>query len=198
MPTVRETFQRLVDLLEAHQTPFVVIGGLAVGLQGEPRATLDVDVLVTLAPADVSKLAHAAQASGWNIDPVAATTQWRFTGFVRFFLGPRGHQVAADLMGNASAYFKEVMWRAQVTRLFDRRVPVATPEDLVVMKCSAWREKDIPDLRGLLRRHEGKLEFGHIRKWLRWFSEQSKQFEAMPKRFEALVSGAELPPAIRD
>lgn len=43
MATVPEAFRKVVELLEAERTPFVVIGALAAGLQGDPRMTNDVD-----------------------------------------------------------------------------------------------------------------------------------------------------------
>ena len=43
---IRNALMDLVDLLDHQNIPFVVIGGLAVLVHGEPRYTADVDVVV--------------------------------------------------------------------------------------------------------------------------------------------------------
>ena len=47
-PTVPEAFRKGIELLQAEGVPFVLIGGLAASLQGEPRNTEDADFMITL------------------------------------------------------------------------------------------------------------------------------------------------------
>lgn len=43
---LRKTLIDAVMLLQQHQMPYAVIGGIAVSLRGEPRVTADVDIVV--------------------------------------------------------------------------------------------------------------------------------------------------------
>jgi hypothetical protein len=74
-PTIPETFRRIVSFLETNRTPYVVVGGLAAGLQGEPRTTRDVDLMVTLPSSKVGMIARAARDAGFDIEPDLAETQ---------------------------------------------------------------------------------------------------------------------------
>jgi predicted nucleotidyltransferase len=196
-PSVPDTFRRIVGFLEAEKVPFVVVGGIAAGLQGEPRGTQDVDLMVTYPSSRVYRLAQKANEAGWHIDPEQAETQWRFSGFVRFWLGPKGKQVAADLMACNSDFLREVAWRAQPARFCGVRVPIATAEDMVIFKLAAWREKDLPAIRAILARRRQDLDLTYVRKWVMWFAVKHATFREMPERLAALLEGRPLPPLVR-
>jgi predicted nucleotidyltransferase len=193
-PTVPETLRKLVGFLEAQRVPYVLVGGIAAGLQGHPRLTDDVDFMITLPSSKVSRLAEAAAREGFSIEPELAETQWLASGFVRMWFGPPGKQVAADLMACNSDFLREASWRAQQTRCFGVQIPIATPEDMIIFKLAAWREKDVPDARAIFIRHEEKIDRSYLRRWCAWFAAKNPCFQEMPARLEALLAHAPLPP----
>jgi len=195
-PTVPEAFRKAVRLLEAERVPFVVVGGLAAGLLGEPRYTRDADFMVLLKTGNVQKLAMAARDLGFDIEPELAETQWHFSGFVRFWLGEPGRRTAVDLMHCNNDFLREVAFRARETRFCGLAVPVATPEDMILFKVSAWREKDVPDARAILSRHRDHLEVAYLRRWAEWMAKRSPLLKDAPARLEAVLSGQPGPPAI--
>lgn len=50
------SFEKFLVKLLADEVRFIVVGGLAVTLNGYVRLTEDVDILIDLAPANVEKL----------------------------------------------------------------------------------------------------------------------------------------------
>lgn len=62
---------RLAAELEARQIPFMLIGGQAVLLHGEPRLTEDVDVTMGVGPDRVQDLLDACEVLG--LEPLPAT-----------------------------------------------------------------------------------------------------------------------------
>ncbi len=194
-PTVREAFKKGVDLLQAERVPFVVIGGLAAGLQGEPRYTEDADFMITLSTTKVFRFAEKAKAQGFDVEPDLAETQWLGCGVLRLWLGPPGEQTAVDLMSCNSAFLREVSWRAQQGRCLGIQVPIASREDMLLFKLCAWRIKDVPDAIAIVRRHEEKLDVPYLHKWASWLSEKSpKQLGDVPRRLQALLEKSPLPP----
>jgi len=193
-PTVPEAFRKIVKLLDDRRVPYLVIGGIGVSLQGEPKTTRDVDLMILLRSQRVPELAEAAKAEGFDIEPELAETQWLASGFIRLWLGPKGKQTAVDLMACNSEYLREVAFRGQQTRFCGHRVAVASPEDLILFKLSAWREKDVPDVRAVYRRHQDHLDVAYLRKWAAWFAAKNPCFAEMPARLEALLGGHPLPP----
>ena len=111
-----------MDLLEAEGVAFVVVGGIAASLQGEPRYTDDVDFMVTLPTGRVQGLVEKARVQGFDIDPEQAETQWHFGGCLRLWLGEPGSQTAMDLMACKSDFMKEVSWRAVPVRCMPRGI----------------------------------------------------------------------------
>ena len=136
-PTVPEAFKKGIELLQAEGVPFVLIGGLAASLQGEPRNTEDVDFMITLPTTRVERLARKAKDLGFDIEPDLAETQWFGSGVIRLWLGPPGSQTAVDLMSCDSDFLRQVAWRAQQTRCLGHQVPIATPEDMLLPSAAA-------------------------------------------------------------
>lgn len=193
-PSIPETFRRIVRFLEGEHVPYVVIGGIAAALRGEPRGTNDVDLMITVPSSRVWRLAEAARAQGFCVDPEQAELHWLSSGFVRFWYGPEGRQVAADLMACNSDFLREAAWRAEQARVFGLQVPLAKAEDLILFKLASWRVKDIADVVAVSRRHEGRLDLGYLRKWAAWFALRNPCFADVPTRLEAVIEGRTLPP----
>ncbi len=76
------------------------------------------------------------------------------------------------------------------------KVPIATPEDMILFKLSAWREKDIPDARAILKRHGDRLDTAYLEKWARWMGERNPIFREVTVRLRSLIAGGRLPPAV--
>jgi predicted nucleotidyltransferase len=192
-PSVPEAYRRAIDLLDAERVLYVLVGGLAAGLQGQPRVTRDVDFMITLASQRVWHLTEAARKEGFDVDPHEAELHWEASGFIRLWLGPPGKQVAVDLMACKSEFLREAAWRATQAQCMGRRVPIATPEDMILFKLSAYREKDIPDLRAIFLRHEKTLDREYLRRWAQWFTTRNEHFREMPPRLELLLERKPLP-----
>lgn len=59
-------------------------------------------------------------------------------------------------------------------------VPVISPEDLVVTKVLAGREKDIEDIRGILAERGRQLDIDRVRTVLRMLEEALGQSDLLP------------------
>jgi predicted nucleotidyltransferase len=192
-PSIPEAYRKALTFLERERVPFVVVGGLAAAFQGEPRATNDVDFMVTVDTARVWSFAEEAKQAGFDVDPHLADLHWRMNGFVRLWLGPPGEQVAVDLMACATEFLREAAWRAQPALLMGRRVPVASPEDLILFKLAAYRDKDVPDITAIFQRHEERIDREYLRKWAAWFAARNPCFQEVPARLEILLARGAMP-----
>lgn len=57
-----QSFQRILELLEAHGVEYIVVGGVAAVLRGAPVTTFDIDTLVKTDRANAERLLSALQA----------------------------------------------------------------------------------------------------------------------------------------
>jgi Nucleotidyltransferase of unknown function (DUF6036) len=145
---LRITLSDVESFLESNRVPHALIGGLAVSLRGQPRATVDVDMVIAV---DVARtLELVVSLSGSNFQPLFADVA---EVVERSFILPLRHrstQVKVDLSIGLSGFERNAVERAQRCDVADTVVPVATAEDLIIMKALAGRPRDEQDLQGLV------------------------------------------------
>ena len=144
--------------LEEAGVPYLVIGGLAVIVLGEPRTTGDVNVVVFLGLEAAEGLIRKAKDADFDLDVDQETKRLRQTGTLSF----RRSRFHLDLTLASLPFEHEALRRSRPQRLFGRPVPFPTPEDLIVFKVLAGRDKDLLDAQGVLRRHKAKLDRKYI------------------------------------
>lgn len=121
-------------------------GGLALAIYGEPRETKDAD----LAVAGVSAAQGEAALRAAGFDVILAFDRMRFGGQLvsRLTLigGAAGSLNTADLVEPRSSRYAHVVLARSLTGSL-RQVPlrVVSPEDFVVMKILAMRDRDLED-----------------------------------------------------
>lgn len=66
--TLWQTARRVHQLLDAHNVPHAIAGGVAVALHGYRRNTVDIDLIIRRADAEAVKLALAENGFLWNAE----------------------------------------------------------------------------------------------------------------------------------
>lgn len=153
----------LADLtrwLQREQIPFAVIGGVAVGVRGEPRFTADVDVIIGLELDDALQLIH--RLPGSHFEPLfAGVAEVVRTSFIL----PLRHVetgVKVDAAIGLSGFERQLLARATEMELAGVVAPVATVEDIVLMKLIAGRPRDTEDCEKLTQRHGIQLDWAYL------------------------------------
>ncbi len=153
--------QALVDLaafLTEHEFPYMIIGGMANAVWGNPRSTLDVDVTLWAAEAAHPRLVALLQSrySSRVSDPLLFVQRTRVLPLVSV------EGVAIDVMFGLLPFEQEAITRA-IPRLI-RGVPVrfCTAEDLILMKIISDRPKDIDDARQVVTRQRSALDMEYL------------------------------------
>ena len=141
-----------------------VIGGLAMIARVRPRTTDDLDVIVTATGADVPRILEAARACGyqWKEKDVPDFVEM---GLLRLEspVGKGGYGV--DLILADSPLLARVVERATPVPFAGAALPVASIEDLVILKLDANRPVDIDDLMSIKDAFGASLDYRHIEEW---------------------------------
>ena len=159
--TLDEVFRNIIDVLEDQHLTYLVIGGVAAGIIGEARATQDIDILISIKDKDFPKFLKTAEAKGFKFDVAKIKETKAMQGMFRFMYGPLRIDFIIGLMPFEESAFS----RHLKIKLYDKTTSFPTPEDLILFKLLAGREKDIFDIKGLLIRHKGKLDLVYMKKW---------------------------------
>jgi hypothetical protein len=144
--------------LEEQRVRYLVIGGLAVVAVGEPRTTADADAIIFLSASEAETLIGRAANNGFELDPAVEQQRLETTGTLRFRRG----KFQIDLI-TASLPFEETAFRrASRHELFGVSLPFPSPEDLILFKVLAGRDKDMLDAIGVVRRHRDRLDIAYL------------------------------------
>jgi hypothetical protein len=155
-------FEPIFRALEAAEVRYMAVGGLATVLHGFTRLTVDLDLVVDLAPEEAAKAIEALVGLGFVprvpvpaaqfADP-ARRNVWILEKNMRVFtmIDPANPLRQVDLFVEPPLPF-EAMWnRSELLDLGGYRVRVAAIEDLIAMKRSAGRPQDLIDIEALER-----------------------------------------------
>ena len=126
----------MADALEACGLLYLVGGSVASSIGGEPRTTLDVDMVVAIAEADVM-VAHSA----FYADDAAIRRAIRHSSSVNLIHQPSAVKVDLFIAGGSLLDEQQLgrRRRVQVAENPDRYLYVHTPEDILLQKLRWFR-----------------------------------------------------------
>ena len=155
------------DLLEKEGIPTMAIGGIAVGVWGEPRLTRDIDMKVLIHREDRARLLAVLQA----FTPLDDNPDDSFRRLgLAFFHDSNGIRI--DVLLADTIFDETAIERARTVTLFKGKIiRVCTAEDLVVYKMLSTRIKDRADVESIIQKQGEALDNAYIEGWLTQFEE---------------------------
>lgn len=170
--------------LQSRRIPYMLIGGQAVLLYGEPRLTRDIDITLGV---DVDKLQDIISLADKLMLKILPEDVEKFVR--QTMVLPLLHEktgIRVDFIFSFSPYERQAIERAKKVRLMDQDVCFAAPEDVVIHKILAGRPRDMEDVAGILQRMPD-MNFTYMRDWISNFSAALENDEIL-NRFESMVN----------
>ena len=169
--------------LSKHNLPYMVVGGQAVLIYGEPRLTRDIDITLGV---DVNRLGEVlAVVQELSLKPLPKEIE----SFVReTMVLPALDEhtgIRVDFIFSYTPYETGAIKRAKRIEIMGQEVNIASPEDLIIHKVFAGRPRDIEDVRTVLLKNPD-VDLQYIRGWLKEFDKASKEKDFL-KTFEGIV-----------
>ena len=171
---------RIATGLKKRRLDYMLIGGQAVLLYGEPRFTKDIDITLAAGTEQLHEILQLAKSLEWKV-LVRSPSSFVKKTMVLPFLDPSGIRI--DFIFSFSPYEKQAMGRVKKVRLGKTEVRFASLEDLIIHKVVAGRPRDLEDVRTVLLKHP-RFDKSYIRTWLRQFEKTLS--EPLLKRFEKI------------
>jgi nucleotidyltransferase AbiEii toxin of type IV toxin-antitoxin system len=183
MSSPRAVLLASLDTLQGGGFEYLLYGGLAAALWGEPRYTEDVDLVIFLPERHAYKFLREAAQHGFAVDEDLAVQQIQVSGWARLPFGEPKSPWHLDLTLGDSPFDKSALARKKQVELFDRKVWVASPEDLLVYKLVSYRDRDVMDLHAIVKRQK-TLDVAYLKKWIAWWEKQG--IDGIAGRFSEL------------
>jgi hypothetical protein len=148
-------FTHVIQVLEGLNVPYMVVGGFAVILYGEPRLTVDVDIVVDMQPEHVTPFVAAFPPDEYYVNEDTVRDALRRRYLFNVIESSTGAKVDMVPLGT-DAFSRAVLGRRQ-RLVYDQEGHTATfigLEDMIVAKLLAHRstgsDKHLRDARGVL------------------------------------------------
>ena len=131
----------VAQILEACGLRYLVGGSLASSMSGEPRSTLDVDIVVSMTESDIGKVTDGLRVE-FDVDEQAVARAIRERSSVNVFHRPSAIKVDLFIMGGSPLDDEQMnrRQRIQVTADPDQYLYAYTPEDIVLQKLRWFRK----------------------------------------------------------
>ncbi len=131
----------VAQILEACGLRYLVGGSLASSMSGEPRSTLDVDIVVAMTASDVGQVTDGLRGE-FDVDEQAVARAVRERSSVNVFHRASAIKVDLFVMGGSPLDDEQMnrRQRIQVTADPDRYLYAYTPEDILLQKLRWFRK----------------------------------------------------------
>jgi len=168
----KELLSKVSKELDERKTPYMIIGGQAVLLYGEPRLTKDIDITLGLSPERLSEIISLCKKLNLRIlvenpkDFVNKTmvlpVQDEKTG------------ISIDFIFSFTDYETQAIKRANPVKMLNTHVKFASLEDVVIHKIIAGRARDLEDVETMLLKNPDYDE-KYIKNWLKKFDKSMQK-----------------------
>jgi len=171
--------EKVALALDSERLPYMVIGGQAVLLHGEPRLTKDVDITLAAGLDELDTVLRAAKKAG--LEPLVDPDDFTVRTMVLPCRDPET-SIRVDFILSYSPYERDAIGRSVTVRLGEVDVRFATAEDLVVHKVLAGRPRDLEDVRAIVLK-KPDLDRPFVHSTLQQFQEALSRGEELTDRF---------------
>lgn len=154
-------FHKAIDLLNETNTPRLLVGGLAVGIVGEPRVTNDADFIIRIDRKKFKVFLAAAKKKGFKFNRKVVQETFDTRGVFRL----HHSRLHIDFIKLSIALEKSAFQRKRKVKIMGRQVFIPTPEDLILLKLMPGRGRDILDVENIFIRHEKSLDIKYLKEW---------------------------------
>jgi len=154
--------------LRRRRIPYMIIGGQAVLVYGEPRLTKDIDITLGLGIDGLDRVKSALQKLTLRIlvdEPEEFVQQTMVLPTIDDTTGIR-----VDFIFSSSVYEAQAIRRAVDVTVGTAMVKFASLEDVVIHKIIAGRARDLEDVKTILLKNPD-YDARYIEEWLKQFDE---------------------------
>lgn len=155
----------VVRVLHEHRFDYALAGGLAYSALVEPRATMDIDLLIVVEGAPPSALFQAMgpvfDAFTPHANPMRFKnlTVWRAVGI------REKKEMIVDFLLAESDFHRTALSRKRVVEWSGLPLPIVTPEDLLILKALGGRLRDQADIEGIKASYGQRLDRKYLASW---------------------------------
>ncbi|MGB7552910.1 MAG: DUF6036 family nucleotidyltransferase [Candidatus Korobacteraceae bacterium] len=152
-----DDFKELLFIFNSRKVKYLIVGGYAVSLHAQPRATKDIDLLIKPEPENAKAVYAALSEFGAPLDGLADDDFISRGKFFRMGQAP----LTVDILPEISGVDFDSVWQRRVEVEIDPASGLTAPfisrDDLITAKLAAGRPQDIADVAALRKAAESQV-----------------------------------------
>lgn len=166
----QELLIKVVSELDKLSIPYFITGSIASTIQGEPRATHDIDLVVNINTSQITKLSHVFDMPDYYLDEDAAQDALEKNSMFNLIDINSGDKIDFWILTN-DAFDQSRFKRRVKINVFNRQLYVSSPEDTILMKLkwarlSGGSEKQLNDCRSIYEFQQDNLDLNYLDFWI--------------------------------
>ena len=165
---LEDVFRKTVHFLEQYEFPYLIIGGIAAGVLGEPRTTGDIDIDINIKKNSVRDFLKLVEKAGFTFNRNEVIKSVKATGTFKLWLG----DFHVDFIMASTKFEENAFKRKQKIKLFGIEANFPSNEDLIILKIIPGRAIDKFDAENITKRHKGKVDKKYLLEWAMKLSEE--------------------------
>lgn len=160
----------VLSLLHENHIDYMVTGSLVSSMQGEPRATHDVDILVNITHSAIPSLIDAFTPPDYYISETAIEDAIRHKSMFNLLDTTEGDKVDFWILTD-DPFDKSRFARKYEEKMLGLSMKISSPEDTILMKLrwanlSGGSEKQFTDALRVYEVQFGNLDLAYIESWI--------------------------------
>lgn len=165
----QKLLERVISALDQSGIPYMLTGSLVSSLQGEPRATHDIDVVVALDEIGASKLQKIFQPPDFYLDPERVTEAIRTSDSFNLIEVTTGDKVDFWMLTD-EPFDRSRFARRYAEEVLGIHAQFSRPEDTILAKLrwaklAGGSEKQLTDALRVYELQYGTLDLDYLRRW---------------------------------
>ena len=164
-----DLLRHVLDVLNAKNVKYMLVGSLASGAYGEPRMTRDIDIVIELRGDELDALLSEFPSPDYYFDRSTAEEAVRFRRQFNVLHFPSGSKVHFILVREDEWGRTQMARRREAPVLTDRIGYAASPEDVILGKLWYYdigqSDKHLRDIAGMLQVMGQDIDIAYIDQW---------------------------------
>ena len=163
---LQKLLKRTAEELNKQNIPYMIIGGQAVLIYGEPRLTKDIDIALGISVEELQKIKRLVETL--RLNPLVEDIDEFVKKTMVFPVLDNKSGIRIDFIFSFSIYESQAIKRAKEIKLGKTGVRFASLEDVVIHKVISGKPRDIEDVKSVLLKNPD-YDNHYKKKWLEEF-----------------------------
>jgi hypothetical protein len=167
----QELLKKVIEALDQSRIQYMLTGSIVSSLQGEPRSTHDIDVIIAIQRSKVKALVDAFPATDFYLDQESILEAIHRQSMFSLIDLKRGGKVDFWIL-TGEDFDQSRFKRKYEERFMGTRMQVSSPEDTILAKLrwarlSGGSEKQYTDALRVYEIQFGKLDLEYLERWVK-------------------------------